>query len=384
MITIQPLQSVPKPKHSQETKFKVIQLLESIVSSSDEKFLKRPRRDPIDFEFIYRNHDLICKQDILDLAEKIEFKLTGIEELLSEYDRYYDKVVLLTNVALFEELELDLMQIFKKWFTTFDLKLVFKELDMVRNGTVGHENLKRVFELYQTLNLYFSTVEPLLVAKSVDYYNSKIEEFLQLEPRDTVHLLSELVSKEKEFICKSTLNLLGQKYSELLHSNITAVIDKCIELISSPPDFGLLVGLCEKCGSKSILASKIQDYIKKQPLQVFVGDLLELKSKLYYLQKDAVFDESIKTAFSDILEQQKDSSEQLVYYIDKLLKKKETEMRVESTLSECLSLFRLLKGKDLFEAFYGKTLAKRLLLEKSASVDAEKSMLLKLKTGIFS
>lgn len=34
----------------------------------------------------------------------------------------------------------------------------------------------------------------------------------------------------------------------------------------------------------------------------------------------------------------------------------------------------------MFEAFYGKTLAKRLLLGKSASIDAEKSMLYKLKS----
>ncbi len=35
----------------------------------------------------------------------------------------------------------------------------------------------------------------------------------------------------------------------------------------------------------------------------------------------------------------------------------------------------------MFEAFYKKDLAKRLLVGKSASVDAEKSMLSKLKHG---
>ena len=37
----------------------------------------------------------------------------------------------------------------------------------------------------------------------------------------------------------------------------------------------------------------------------------------------------------------------------------------------------------MFEAFYKKDLAKRLLVGKSASVDAEKSMLSKLKQGTF-
>jgi len=41
--------------------------------------------------------------------------------------------------------------------------------------------------------------------------------------------------------------------------------------------------------------------------------------------------------------------------------------------------FLLTKGKDVFEAFYKKDLAKRLLLGKSASIDAEKSMISKVK-----
>lgn len=37
----------------------------------------------------------------------------------------------------------------------------------------------------------------------------------------------------------------------------------------------------------------------------------------------------------------------------------------------------------MFEAFYKKDLAKRLLLGKSASIDAEKSMITKVKTFVF-
>ena len=54
---------------------------------------------------------------------------------------------------------------------------------------------------------------------------------------------------------------------------------------------------------------------------------------------------------------------------------------LESELDKVLELFRFVEGKDVFEAFYKKDLAKRLLLNKSASADAERSMLTKLKTG---
>lgn len=55
---------------------------------------------------------------------------------------------------------------------------------------------------------------------------------------------------------------------------------------------------------------------------------------------------------------------------------------ITSTTSHCdETVSSLPVGKDVFEAFYKKDLAKRLLVGKSASVDAEKSMLSKLKHG---
>jgi len=65
-----------------------------------------------------------------------------------------------------------------------------------------------------------------------------------------------------------------------------------------------------------------------------------------------------------------------------LLYSKGLESSIIKQLSKLhkLSHFSLL-GKDVFEAFYKKDLAKRLLVGKSASVDAEKSMLSKLKHG---
>lgn len=59
--------------------------------------------------------------------------------------------------------------------------------------------------------------------------------------------------------------------------------------------------------------------------------------------------------------------------------KEATEEELERLLDKIMVIFRFIHGKDVFEAFYKKDLAKRLLVGKSASVDAEKSMLSKLK-----
>jgi cullin-4 len=76
-------------------------------------------------------------------------------------------------------------------------------------------------------------------------------------------------------------------------------------------------------------------------------------------------------------------------YVDNKLRagnKEATEEELDKILDRIMVLFRFIHGKDVFEAFYKKDLAKRLIVGKSASVDAEKSMLSKLKQecgGVF-
>jgi len=72
----------------------------------------------------------------------------------------------------------------------------------------------------------------------------------------------------------------------------------------------------------------------------------------------------------------------LAKFVDSKLRlgnKEATEEELERLLDKIMVIFRFIHGKDVFEAFYKKDLAKRLLVGKSASVDAEKSMLSKLK-----
>ena len=53
--------------------------------------------------------------------------------------------------------------------------------------------------------------------------------------------------------------------------------------------------------------------------------------------------------------------------------------QISKQLDQVLELFRFVHGKAVFEAFYKTALAKRLLMNRSASADAEKSMLTRLK-----
>lgn len=56
------------------------------------------------------------------------------------------------------------------------------------------------------------------------------------------------------------------------------------------------------------------------------------------------------------------------------------DAEINIQLDQVLDLFRFVQGKAVFEAFYKKDLARRLLMGRSASADAERSMLARLKT----
>lgn len=91
----------------------------------------------------------------------------------------------------------------------------------------------------------------------------------------------------------------------------------------------------------------------------------------------------ISTDFEYFLNLNKRSPEYLSLFIDDKLKKGVkglTDQEVEHVLDKSMILFRFLQEKDAFEEYYKRHLARRLLNQKSASDDSEKTMISKLKS----
>ena len=92
----------------------------------------------------------------------------------------------------------------------------------------------------------------------------------------------------------------------------------------------------------------------------------------------------MKEAFERVVNARTNRPAELIAkYMDKLLKssagKGSDEETLLASLDAGLALFQFVRGKDVFEAFYKKDLAKRLLLGKSTSMDAEKAMIGRLR-----
>ena len=77
-------------------------------------------------------------------------------------------------------------------------------------------------------------------------------------------------------------------------------------------------------------------------------------------------------------------AEYLAKYLDQNMKKTAgsaglTDEKLEKTLLDVIDLFKSTNAKDVFEEFYMRGLARRLLLKKSASIDGERIVIAKLK-----
>ena len=124
-----------------------------------------------------------------------------------------------------------------------------------------------------------------------------------------------------------------------------------------------------------------------------VSNLLSFKSDLDTIHQksfnaDESFSNSLRESFEWFVNRRRDKpAEYIAKHLDNILRKGDkgldpaSSRTLEEEMDRALVIFRFVHGKDVFEAFYKKDLAKRLLLGKSASSDAEKSMLAKLKTG---
>ncbi|KAI8811084.1 Cullin [Cladochytrium replicatum] len=113
----------------------------------------------------------------------------------------------------------------------------------------------------------------------------------------------------------------------------------------------------------------------------------ELNMKIF--QSDTLFLKALDQAFGGILNDQDvlqhtNSPEVLARYTDVLLKKPTKaalEADVDEKLSKVIVLFKYIDDKDIFQKFYSRLLAKRLIFGTSLSDDAESGMISRLKAA---
>ncbi|KAG6426281.1 hypothetical protein SASPL_110502 [Salvia splendens] len=292
------------------------------------------------------------------------------------------------------------------------LELIHRE----RTGEVINRGLMRnIIKMLMDLgpSVYQEDFEKSFLQVSADFYRAESQEYIECcdcadylkkaerrlnEEIDRVshYLDTKTETKitnvvEKEMIANHKLRLIHMENSGL----VKMLLDDKFE------DLARMYNLFHRVSIglstiRDVMTSHIRDTGKqlvtdpeksKNPVE-FVETLLEKRDKYDKIissafSNDKTFQNALSSSFEYFINLNPRSPEYISLFVDDKLRKGLKGVKdddVELILDKVMILFRYLQEKDVFEKYYKQHLAKRLLSGKTVSDDAERSLIVKLKT----
>ncbi|KAH8673992.1 Cullin [Xylariales sp. PMI_506] len=316
-------------------------------------------------------------------------------------------------------------------------------IDMDRRGDSSFDAslLRESISMLHVLNIYGKSFEPRLLETSKIYFQEFAEEQSASSLKSYIAACERLLASEdyrcnaynfdslsKRQLMDDAHAILIENYSDKLldSGSVSKILDE-----HAVDSMKALFDLLRLSNIQKRLKEPWEEYIRNAGA-VIVNDtsrgdemvvrLLEFRRSLDIMIRDAFnrdenFTYGLREAFGSFINDKKILSswktgtskvgEMIAKYIDMLLRgglktiptsllsdskdrisaeksgqsaTGDEDAELDRQLDQALELFRFIEGKDVFEAFYKQDLARRLLMNRSANADAERSMLTKLKS----
>ncbi|KAI0476720.1 ubiquitin ligase subunit CulD [Xylaria cf. heliscus] len=301
--------------------------------------------------------------------------------------------------------------------------------------------LRDSISMLHVLNIYGKSFEPQFLRASSAYLRGYAEELSAASLKSYISACEKLLAREdyrcnafnfdsttkRQLLDEAHLILINNYSEKLLDGDsISKILDE-----NSVESMKALYDLLHLSNLQKSLKGPWEDYIKNAGSAIIndtargdemVVRLLEFRKALDIMVRDAFnkddgFLHGLRQAFDNFINDKKTMAsrntetspvgEMIAKYIDMLLRgglktlpaslisdvqdrvdaeksgqasTGDEDAELDRQLDKALELFRFIEGKGVFEAFYKQDLARRLLMGRSASADAERSMLAKLKS----
>lgn len=264
--------------------------------------------------------------------------------------------------------------------------------------------LQSAIRLFESVRIYDTVFEPAFLLASEKYFQIESASAFKDSVYDLLDLISSRIASEDKR-CDQYLRLTTKQsvqtivQLQLIKSRAEDIVngfDKVLEArdhdrLKQMYDLLAMVdeserlrnswASCVKSAGISLISDKANDQTMVTSLLTFKEDMDTILLKSF--ASEDLFSKALRDQFSSFINSRGDvPAEMMAKFIDSVLRsgnKKFSETDLEAQMARLMDIFRFIASKDVFEAFYKKDLAKRLLLNKSASADAERSLLSKLK-----
>ncbi|EFJ43865.1 hypothetical protein VOLCADRAFT_83034 [Volvox carteri f. nagariensis] len=293
------------------------------------------------------------------------------------------------------------------------MQLITKE----RQGEVIERGLiKSVTQMLVELGhqVYVEDFEKPFLAAAAEFYRTEAHAFITTSDCPDYLRKAEQRLHEEQERCAAYLDASTEPKitrvveAELLKSQMTALLEMensgLIALLRDDKydDLSRLYCLMRRVDHglatvRSMLCEHVKDVGRalvtdpertKDPVE-YVQALLDMRDKYEKIITQALelrtrlLPNSLQQAFEHFVNLNVRSPEFISLFIDDKLRrgiKGLSDTDVEGVLDKVMALFRYLQEKDVFEKYYKQHLAKRLLSGRTTSDDAERNLLVKLKT----
>ncbi|CAB1337425.1 unnamed protein product, partial [Coregonus sp. 'balchen'] len=344
---------------------------------------------------LYKQLQVVCEDHIKAQIDQFrEYPFIMIRSIFLFLDRTY----VLQNSMLPSVWDMGL-ELFR-FYIVSDIKVQSKTIDGIllliereRSGeTIDRSLLRSLLSMLSDLQIYQDSFEQRFLEETNRLYAAEGQRLMQeREVPDYLHHVNKRLEEEADrvitYLDQSTQKpLIATVEKQLLGEHLTATLQKGLNHLLDEnriQDLCLLYQLFSRVrGGVLVLLQHWIDYIKAfgstmvinpEKDKTMVQELLDFKDKVDHIihvcfMKNDKFVNAMKEAFETFINKRTNKPAELIAkHVDWKLRagnKEATDEELEKMLDKIMIIFRFIYGKDVFEAFYKKDLAKRLLVGK--------------------